>query len=86
MLHSTCLAHALNLVAGQIRKENPTVDSLISNLKKVFLKAPKRIKIFKEICPHLSLPPAPVITRWGTWFHAAFYYAKHFHEIKSCLC
>lgn len=85
MLHFTCLAHALNLVAGQIRKENPTVDSLISNLKKVFLKSPKRIKIFKEICPHLSLPPAPVITRWGTWLHAAFYYAKHFHEIKSVL-
>ncbi|CAG9795134.1 unnamed protein product [Diatraea saccharalis] len=85
MLHFTCLAHALNFVAGQIRKENPYVDSVISNMKKVFLKAPKRIKIIKEMCPDLPLPPAPVITRWGTWLDAAFYYAKHFDEIKSVL-
>ncbi|KRX32810.1 hypothetical protein T06_1542, partial [Trichinella sp. T6] len=40
MLHLTCLAHGLHRIAEHIRCLFPDVDRLISNMKKVFLKAP----------------------------------------------
>lgn len=49
MEHVTCLAHGLHRVAEEIRKHFPKVDQLISNCKKIFLKAPSRVQIFKEI-------------------------------------
>lgn len=85
MKHVTCLAHALHRVAEKIRSEYPDVDTLIANVKNIFLKAPYRVKIFKEKCPNVPLPPQPVITRWGTWLQAADYYAKHFESIKNVL-
>lgn len=33
--------------------------------------------------PGLSLPPRPVITRWGTWIQAAVYSANNFDQIKA---
>lgn len=42
MLHCTCLAHALNLVAETVRENYPDVNKIISKTKKVFLKAPLR--------------------------------------------
>lgn len=48
MKHVTCLAHALHRVSEQIRLEYHDVDVLIANVKKIFLKAPSRIKILKE--------------------------------------
>ncbi|CAI6356628.1 unnamed protein product [Macrosiphum euphorbiae] len=54
MLHVTCLAHALNRVAKQIRSDFPLVDKLISSVKKVFLKCPARINIFKDEAPELK--------------------------------
>lgn len=83
MIHVTCLAHALNRVAEQIRAEYLDVDMLISNVKKIFLKAPNRVKLLKEKFPNIPVPPEPVITRWGTWLEAASYYAKYFEEIKT---
>lgn len=66
MIHVTCLAHALHRVAEEIRIHFPNVDELINNVKKVFLKAPSRIQIFKTMAPDIPLPPRPVLTRWGT--------------------
>jgi hypothetical protein len=37
------------------------------------------------MCPNLSLPPQSVITRWGTWLNAAFYYGKNFDKIKEVI-
>jgi len=34
--------------------------------KYLFLKAPSRVNIFKEIAPTTSFPPQPILTRWGT--------------------
>lgn len=85
MKHVTCLAHALHRVSEQIRSEYNDVDILISNVKKVFLKAPSRVNILKEKYPDLPLPPQPVITRWGTWLQAASYYAQHLDKIKEVL-
>jgi len=85
MEHVTCLAHALHRVAEEIRKNFPKVDQLISNCKKIFLKAPSRVHIFKELAPNIPLPPQPVLTRWGTWLTAAFYYCENFGTIKNII-
>jgi hypothetical protein len=54
---------------------------LIANVKKVFLKAPSRVEVFKSLEPDLNLPPEPVITRWGTWLEALKYYAVNYEKI-----
>lgn len=85
MIHLTCLAHGLHRVCEFIRSKFESVDKLISNCKKVFLKSPSRTNIFREKLPGVPLPPRPVITRWGTWMTAAFYYAQYFNEVKEVL-
>lgn len=54
-------------------------------MKKVFIKAPDRTEIFKQILPEINMPPQPVITRWGTWIQAANYYAINFDAIKTVI-
>jgi hypothetical protein len=85
LLHVTCLAHGLNRVAELVRKLYPDVNDLIANVKKTFLKSPKRIQKFKEMLPGVPLPPRPTIIRWGTWIEAATYYSKHYDEVKRVL-
>jgi hypothetical protein len=82
MIHVTCVAHGLHRVAEEIRAKFVDVDHVISNVKKVFLKAPYRIQAFKEKLS-IPLPPQPLITRWGTWLDAALYYSKNFEAIKK---
>src|SRR5258705_13193929 len=65
LVHVTCLAHGLNRVAESIRMQHPQINGLISNVKKVLLKSPLRVQIYKEKLPDVPLPPEPVITRWG---------------------
>lgn len=83
MVHLTCLAHGLHRVAETVRSIFHDVDLLISSTKKVFVKAPSRVMQYKEIHPELPLPPVPVLTRWGSWLHAADFYATHFNEVKE---
>lgn len=85
MEHVTCLAHGLHRVAEEVRKYFPKVDQLISNVKKIFLKCPARIQFFREKAPNISLPPQPVLTRWGTWLSAANYYCEHFETLKEII-
>lgn len=85
MLHITCLAHALNRVSEKVRSQYEKVDDLISNVKKIFLKSPNRVQVLKNMYPNLTLPPQPVITRWGTWLKAASYLSEHFHEISNVI-
>ena len=82
LLHFTCLAHGLNRVAEQVRLEFPMVNSIIGNTKKVFVKAPLRIQHYKEMLPNVSLPPEPILTRWGTWINAALFYSQYFEQLK----
>jgi len=83
MVHVTCLAHAHHRVAETIRGKFNNVDGLVSNVKKVFLKAPSRLEIFKTEASGIPLPPVPIITRWGTWLEAAFYYSDNFTTIQN---
>nr|CAD7263605.1 unnamed protein product [Timema shepardi] len=82
-LHMTCLAHAVHRVAEDITSRFPNVNAIISTVKKVFLKAPSRILSFKACLPNTPLPPQPVLTRWGTWLHAALYYVDYLGDIQK---
>lgn len=83
LIHTTCLAHGINRVAEEIRNQFPLVNELISNIKRIFLKAPLRVQFYKESFPNLPLSPQPVITRWGTWINAAIFYSKNYQSIKN---
>ena len=82
MVYVTCLTHACHRLSEEIRNLHPKIDDLISNVKKVFLKAPSRVEIFRSEAPDLPLPPKPIITRWGTWLEACNYYSENFRTIK----
>ena len=58
---------------------------MISNVKKVFIKAPSRVKEFKKLYPQVAFPPEPVITRWGTWIEAVIYYEENFDKVKTVI-
>ena len=47
--------------------------------------SPVRVQLYKERLGNIPLPPLPVVTRWGTWLEAAFFYEEHFEEIKSLI-
>lgn len=49
LIHITCMAHALHRVSEEVRLKYENVDTLISSVKKVFVKAPLRIQKYKEI-------------------------------------
>jgi hypothetical protein len=54
----------------------PNVDKLVANGKEIFVKSPARLELLKNKAPDTPLPPAPVITRWGTWLDAIVCYAE----------
>lgn len=85
MIHITCLAHGLHRLSEFIRSKFENVDKLISGMKTTFLKCPARIRYFKENGAGAPLPPSPIITRWGTWLEAAFYYADYFELIEHII-
>lgn len=82
MVHVTCIVHAIHRVCEVIRKSYPHTDKLIATVKSIFLKAPRRVQLFKERLPDLPLPPEPVLTRWGTWLKAAHYYSQHLEQVR----
>lgn len=52
------------------------VDKIIANVNKIFSKRPYRIVIFKDKAPNIPLPPAPILTRWGTCIRLMLMYHK----------
>jgi hypothetical protein len=61
----------------------PNVDKLVANGKKIFVKSPARIKLFKKQSSRHFTPPTPVITWWGTGLDATVYYAEKFEIFCS---
>nr|CAD7396411.1 unnamed protein product [Timema cristinae] len=70
-------------IAEEIRGQFIEVEQLIGCVKKVFLKAPSRVASFKSEAPNVPLPPAFILTRWGTWIEACFYYCENFQVVKK---
>ena len=73
----------MNRIAEQVREQFSDVNKLISSVKKVFIKAPYRFRAFQQDLSNVPLPPEPILTRFGTWLSAAFYYQKHLDEIST---
>ena len=67
LIHITCLAHGLNLVAETVQGHYPKVDRLISKGKIFFRKCPSRTLTFREMAKGIPLPPRPAVTRWGNY-------------------
>jgi len=59
----TCCAHGLHRVCETARGLFKEVNKLIAAVKKVFLKCPARIALWKDSYPNLPLPPSPITTR-----------------------
>ncbi|KAL4097204.1 hypothetical protein QTP88_022015 [Uroleucon formosanum] len=85
MIHVTCIVHGFHRVAEEVRSYFNIVDQLISNVKKVFLKAPTRSHIFKNEVPDIPMPPQLILTRWETWLDAANYYCENYEVIKNII-
>ncbi|KAL4089926.1 hypothetical protein QTP88_024859 [Uroleucon formosanum] len=64
-------------IAEQIRGQFGTVDELISNMKKIFRKAPYRVEMFKLEAPGIKLPPEPIITHEND--------ADSIRKVKLCI-
>jgi hypothetical protein len=65
MIHITCLAHMLQRIAEKVRELFPNVNTLVNNLKRVFLKAPHRVEVYTDVLPNVVLPPESKLTREG---------------------
>lgn len=39
-----------------------SIDALISNVKKIFVKCPSQVLKFKKIAPEVLIPPQPILT------------------------
>lgn len=75
-LHVLCMAHAMHNVAGTIQKCYPEVNKVIMGVKELFSKSHARLSTFYKTAPGTNRPPAPVVTRFGTWLDATLYYAN----------
>jgi hypothetical protein len=75
----------LHRVCETIHVLYPNVDKLVAYGKKIFVKLPDRIEVFKNEAPDTPLPPtsASAITWWGTWLDATVYYAETFEILCS---
>jgi len=51
-------------------------------MKKNLIKAPQRQQEFIQHTK-LSLPPVPVITRWGTWLNTALFYVENYSKVST---
>ncbi|KAF7685573.1 hypothetical protein CDIK_3677 [Cucumispora dikerogammari] len=78
IIHLTCIEYLFHNCAMQIKSFYRNVDHLISSIKSLTFKNNTRKQMFISV----STLPDSVVTRWGTWLEADFYYAKHFVEIK----
>ena len=85
MIHIVCVMHGLHNVADKVRLNFPVVDKFILHAKKLFRKSPKNRQYFKNYAPALKPPPRPVITRWGTWLEAVYYYTENLEVFREML-
>ena len=56
-------------------------SNIISKVKSILLKSKERQIQFVQ-STGCSLPPQVILTRWGSWISAAFYYHENFDKIR----
>ena len=69
LFHVTCTAHLLHNCAEKVRSHFKDVDNLIACVKASTVKNKTRRQMFINI----GSPPELIVTRWGSWLHAAEY-------------
>lgn len=69
--------YGIHRVSGKICESYSKVDKIIANVKKVFLKGPYRVAVFKDKALGYSTSPEHILTRWGTWIRVMIYYCEH---------
>ena len=77
----TCMAYLLHNCAMKVRANYPAVDELVARVKAVTVKNRSRRVFFISI----GQSPQPVVTRWGSWLTAAFYYSRNLPEVRKIL-
>ncbi|XP_003738249.1 uncharacterized protein LOC100904016 [Galendromus occidentalis] len=86
-VHVTCTAHILNLICEVWVSSFQETNRLVSAIKKAFTASPARKARFKQFLREKGapqkLPPAPVLTRWNTWFGAVLYHADHLEDYSE---
>lgn len=85
LVHVSCLSHRLHRVAEEIRGTYDLANDVIPETKSLFLKSPRRKRMFCELAPRVPLPPQPIVTRWGEWLKAASYYSNHFVQVQAVI-
>lgn len=66
LFHINCVVHGLRLIAETVRNQYADCNTIIANTKSIFLKAPSRVDLLRQMFPGLPVPPEPCVTRWGT--------------------
>jgi hypothetical protein len=61
LIHINMCAHALHRVHETILVLYPSVHMLLTNGKKIYVKLPARIELFKNGAPDIPLPPSPML-------------------------
>ena len=79
MLHVMCLVHLIHNAEMKVKMHFDKVDEQIACVKAATVKNKSRRALFDGI----GMPPEPVVTRWGSWLQAAFYYGKHLPVIRE---
>lgn len=82
MLHVTCFANGLNILAESIKYAFPKVNDFISCVQALFSKAPHRVAYYRKVL-NIELPPEPVVHKSSTWIKTTIFYADNFEEIKK---
>ena len=79
LMHITCLCHALSRVCEEIRVAYPKIDRIVTYLKNVLVRSPRRMALLEEMT-RSKLVSFPVATRWGTWVRFCDYL---FHNLEG---
>jgi len=85
MLHIICVAHLFHRIAQKIMDEYPDVNSLLTNIKRVFEKSKRRKSEWKSRSPNKNDFPIPSKIRWCTWIESCVYVAKFYSHLKQYL-
>lgn len=86
MVHVTCVAHALSLVAKVVVAKYPKAKAFIQAMKKFLSHSSKRVGLFSTLNDEegkkCKKPPRPIEIRWGSYLAAAQYYVDYYEQVK----